>query len=98
GGYVIFHLRLQKPRNVEYTIRSFLDEKKHIEPDIFEKKLRLLHGVDSNFSYRMDGDIEYPDEFKLNRCELMVNPLAGSDYNEASPQQAAGYHKEGHCL
>jgi hypothetical protein len=24
--------------------------------------------------------------------------LQGKDFNEASPQQAAGYHKEGHCL
>jgi DNA invertase Pin-like site-specific DNA recombinase len=24
--------------------------------------------------------------------------LPEHEYNEASPQQAAGYHKEGHCL
>ena len=29
---------------------------------------------------------------------LAIYPLAVAAKNEASPQQAAGYHKEGHCL
>ena len=95
--HVQLSLRLCKPQKLEYIIRSFLDEKLHIDPELFERKIKLLHGVDSNFPFEMYGDIDYPDEFKSKRCELLVDPLAGSDYLEYAGKGYAGdgwYEKE----
>jgi len=80
--FVSFSLRLGKPSRLEYTARGFLHEKKHAKPELFAKKIELLLGVDSNYSYEMNGHIEYPDDFKGSRCQFIVNPLAGSDYIE----------------
>jgi hypothetical protein len=89
-SYVDLHLRLDKPR-VEYIINGY-PEKTQTDPKIFAKKLNILHGVESNFSYSMYGDIEYPDEFKSKRCELIVNPSGCSDYIEYA---AKGYVGDG---
>lgn len=78
--FVAFSIRLEKPSRLNYTIRGFLHERKHTEPHVFAKKLESLMGVDSNFEYELHGHVEYPDEFKGMSCELMVNPLAGSEY------------------
>lgn len=81
--FVSFNLRLSKPHQLEYSINGFLDEKNDNDEKVFNNKLEILHGVESNFSYTMSGDIEYPDEFESKNCELMVNPLGGSDYLES---------------
>jgi hypothetical protein len=36
-------------------------------------------------------------QFESAVTEMYQDAFVGSS-NEASPQQAAGYHKEGHCL
>ena len=79
-GFVSFNLRLDKPLRLEYTIKSFLDERHYTDKKVFKKKLDIFHGIESNYSYTMHGDIEYPEEFKSKKCELSVNPLGGSDY------------------
>lgn len=86
-----FILCLRKPRELEYTISGFLNEEHHTETELFEKKLKLLQGgVDSNFSFEMDGCIYYPDEFKSKECKLLVNPLGGSDYLEYAEKGYVG--------
>ena len=92
--YVNLVLRLGKPSPLLYEVRGFLDEKQHLDPEVFARKVELLLGVDSNFSYEMYGQIESPTEFKGIRCQLMVNPLAGSDYVEFASQ---GHIGDGCC-
>lgn len=92
--YVSLKLRLGKPSPLLYEVRGFLGEKQHLDPVVFARKVELLLGVDSNFSYEMYGQIDSPTEFKGIRCQLMVNPQAGSDYIEFASQ---GYIGDGWC-
>lgn len=92
--YVNLVLRLEKPSPLLYEVRGFLDEKQHLDQAVFARKVELLLGVDSNFSYEMYGQIESPTEFKGIRCQLMVNPQAGSDYIEFASQ---GHIGDGWC-
>ena len=92
--YVNLMLRLGKPSQLLYEVQGFLEEKQHLNPEVFAKKVELLLGVDSNFSYELYGQIESPTEFKGIRCQLMVNPQAGSDYIECASR---GHIGDGFC-
>lgn len=80
--YVMFSLDLRKPVEFGYTIRGFLDEEEDTDAAVFRKKISMLQGVDSNFSFEMNGKVSGPEEFSEAYCIVMVNPLAGSDYVE----------------
>ncbi len=80
--FVSFEVQLKRPLRIEYQIGGFLDEEESTDKGTFQKKIALLGGVHSNFSYSMIGKVEYPVEFANFNCEVMVNPSAGSDHIE----------------
>ena len=80
--YVSFEVQLKRPLRFEYQIAGFLGEEDSTDQVAFQKKMALLGGIHSNFSYSMIGKVEYPVEFANFDCEVMVNPSAGSDHIE----------------
>jgi hypothetical protein len=50
--------------------------------------------VAESFFHTLKTELIYLEDFDTHEQAQ----TAVFEYNEASPQQAAGYHKEGHCL
>jgi len=80
GDHVEIYCEVDYPghKDISYNIHSFGG--RMIGPYSEEKSLwENTAGVDAFFEFKTYGLIEYPDEFKDNKCELNVNGLGSAE-------------------
>jgi len=70
---------------LEYTINGFANDEEVYKSEEFQRKMKLLGGIEANFEYEMHGIVStWHDEFKNYKCVVKVNPLAGENYEDFS--------------
>lgn len=77
--FVNLQIECQRPYKIDYQVRTTIKDEKHLDEDIFRRKQEVLNGVQANFSYEMEGRVDWPEDFAGTNCQVIVNPLHGSD-------------------
>lgn len=88
--HININVRLHKPTHLLYQVDGFIDDKKHTNPDIYNKKIETLHGVESNFNFDLSGDVTSPYKLKESDSKVIFNELQLSGYFEYGKKGLVG--------
>jgi len=88
--FVSFDLSLRMPDQINYSISNLERYRNMADPDLYERQMSVLHGLEANFEFELHGQIDYPEELDGIRCHLMVNASGPSEYLEHAGKNKIG--------